>query len=266
MLGGGRGTVNRHFRGPPFSPYAWSVFHVKLSRFEGPLDLLLALVERRELDVTAIAVVDVVDQYLAYLRSDTRIDPDLLADFVALGARLIYLKSLALVPRPAPLVVQDAESQDAAEDLAAVLHEYRRFKAAAEAFRAREQAGLRSFPRLVPIPPQPPAPGLNGVTLERLLVIVQEALRRRPPDPPATVPQETVTVRDRLGALERLLSRDGRLSFTAFIAASRTRIEVVVGFMAVLELIKSGRAAAVQAEPFGDIELIAHPPVALAGD
>ena len=243
-----------------------AMLDVKVAAFDGPLDLLLTLVERRELDVTAVALVEVIEQYLAHLRAAPSIEPDALSDLITIGARLIYLKSVALLPRPAAPPVEDGGDDESAEDLEAMLREYRRYKAAAREFREREEQGLRSFPRLAPAPPVPPGPGLDNVTLDRLVVLVQEALRRRPPDPPAAVPREIVTVRERLAALECLLERDGRASFIAFIAAARTRIEVVVSFMAVLELIKSGRAAAEQLEPFGDITIISLTVAAPAAD
>lgn len=242
------------------------MLHLQLSGFEGPLDLLLALVERGELDVTAIALVQVTEHYLAQLRSGGACDAEDLAAFVVIGSRLVELKSLALLPRPVAPPPEEPDERQTAAELTMLLQEYRRFRAVAEGLRGREQEGLRSFPRLVPSPPQPPGPGLSDVTLDRLVAIVQEALRRRPPEPAGEVPAATVTVQERLAALEAMLARDGRVSFGAFIASSRSRIDVVVGFMAVLELIKSRRVAAVQPEAFGDILIVAQTAVAAGGD
>jgi segregation and condensation protein A len=236
------------------------VFTVTLPDFDGPLDLLLISIERQERDVTTIALADIIGQYLMFLRTVGAIDIDLLAEVIAITARLIELKSRALLPRPAPPPPFEDEGDPSAE-LAELLQEYRRFKQAAMEFREREQEGLRSFPRLAPPPALPPSLGLGNVTLDRLLTVVQAALSRRPPDPPEEIPRHTITVRERLAALEAELSATGRVSFNAFIASCFTRIEIVVGFMAVLELIKGGRAVAEQPEPFGDIIIVAQAPV-----
>lgn len=229
---------------------------IRLGEFEGTLDVLVALVERGEVDIAPLALADVARQCLDLLRGDPAPDPAPLADALAWSARLLYLKSAALLPAPpAPARPSPDEEADPVM-LAAMLDEYRRFKAVADALRAREAQGLRSFPRLAPPPPVAPPPGLSNVTLDRLVAIVQQALHRQPPDPPGQAPRETVTVRERLAALEAELRRDGRVSFSRFIAGSRGRIEVVVGFMAVLELIKRGLAAAIQPEPFGDIVIV----------
>ncbi|MBI2761004.1 MAG: segregation/condensation protein A [Chloroflexi bacterium] len=241
------------------------MFIVTLPDFDGPLDLLLISIERQERDVTTIALADIIGQYLMFLRTVGAIDIDLLAEVIAITARLIELKSRALLPRPAPPPPPEDEGDPPAE-LAELLQEYRRFKQAAMEFREREQEGLRSFPRLAPAPALPPSLGLGNVTLDRLLIVVQTALSRRPPDPPEEIPRHTVSVRERLAALEAELSEAGRVSFNAFIASCFTRIEIVVGFMAVLELIKGGRAAAEQPEPFGDIIIVTQTPVPASAD
>lgn len=234
---------------------------VRLPDFEGPLDLLLARVERREIDATTLALAGLIADYCTVLRAAGAIDIDLLASFIAIAARLMQLKAAALVPRPpAPAPIEEDEAAAAAR-LAAMLEEYGRFKAAAGLFREREQEGLRSYPRLAPAPLLPAGPpSVGNLTLERLVAAVQSALARRPPDRPEAVPRYTVTVRERLAALQAVLAAEGRVNFSAFIAACTSRTEIIVGFMAVLELIKGGRAGAEQPEPFGDILIIAHPP------
>ena len=102
-------------------------FQLRLPVFEGPLDLLLYLIEREELDITAVSLVQVTGQYLSHLRSGEQIDADALAEFIVIGARLIYLKSRALLPQPQA----DEEVEELGEDLVQRLREYRRFKEAA---------------------------------------------------------------------------------------------------------------------------------------
>ncbi len=224
---------------------------------------LLAAVERGDLDPTAVPLAPVASDLLAAARAAVGETTELAEAATAL-ARLLERKSAALVPRPT-VAPPPPGPDEPPLDLAALVEEYRQFKAAAEALRAREREGLRSFPRLAPPPVSLPSPGLADVTLERLLTVVQEALRRRPPEPPG-VPRYTLTVQERLAALEAELRVCGRLNFHRFIAACRSRMEVIVGFLAVLELIKRGRAVAEQPEPFGDIVIVAAARVPVAAD
>ena len=224
------------------------MFSLSVSAFEGPLDALLGLFERGELDPAGVPVATIVGQYARY-RAEGGGSASESAEFVALAARLMLVKSRALLPRPAPLPPPEEEPAD----LELVLAEYRRFKEAAGALREREETGLRSFPRLAPPPVLPPGTGLSHVTLQRLAAIVRDVLARQEEEPAADLVQrETVTIRQKVEQLEGLL-REGRVSFTAFISASRSRLEVVVGFMAVLELVRRGLAVAEQPAPFGDI-------------
>ena len=119
---------------------------VKTPVFEGSLDLLLHLIESEDLDITAVSLIQVTDQYLAALRAADQIDLRALADFVAVGAKLIYLKSRALLPRSASEREADEQEVEAiAVDLTAQLEEYRQYKQSASFLRELEEAGHRSF-------------------------------------------------------------------------------------------------------------------------
>ena len=236
--------------GPALPP-----FQLKLPVFEGPLDLLLYLIEREELDITAVSLVQVTDQYLSYLRSGDQIDPTALAEFIAIGARLLYLKSRALLPKPP---TEDEEEDEVGEDLVRRLQEYKRFKEVAAELRELEERGWRAYRRLAPPSGLPLPTGLDGVTLDRLLQIFREVLERQPKEEPmAVVERQPVTVEQKIHELTEALRRQRRLSFRAFISACRSRIEVVVTFLAVLELIKALRLRAEQDQLFGDIALVA---------
>lgn len=233
---------------------------VTLPIFQGPLDLLLHLIEREELDITEVSLVQVTDQYLLAVRAADVIEMAALAEFVWIGSKLLYLKSKALLPRPV-LVADDAtdegESEDVAEELTRMLEEYRRYKEVAEVFRERQQAGLRAYPRLAPVPDLPTPLGLDNVTLDRLVDLFREALERQEPETPvAIIERDPVTVQAKIGEIMAGLESRGRIGFRTIVATCRRRVEIVVSFLAVLELIKSGRVVATQPEPFGDIELV----------
>lgn len=231
-----------------------TTFEFQLPVFEGPLDLLLQLIDTKDLDITAVSLVEVTDQYLSYLRSADQIDATALAEFIAIGARLLFLKSRALLPLPATV---DEDEGDVGEELVQRLREYQRFKQAANALREIEEAGRTVYPRMAPTGDLPLPTGLDGVTLNRLASIFQEVLARQPDEEPeGVVERRTVTVEQKIAELTTSLRRQKRLSFRSFISACTSRVEVIVCFLAVLELIKAVQLSAEQGDIFGDITLV----------
>ncbi len=235
-----------------------TAFQLQLPVFEGPLDLLLYLIEREELDITAVSLAQVTDQYLSYLRSGEQVDAMALAEFIATGARLLLLKSRALLPQPSS---DDEDVEELGEDLVQRLREYRRFKEAAGMLQDIEAEGLRTYPREAPPPELPLPTGLDGVTLDLLAEIVREVLERQPDEEPeVVVERQEVTVEEKVAELTQALQRQPRVSFRSFVSACRSKMEVIVAFIAVLELIKGLRLEAAQDAPFGDISLVALAP------
>jgi len=232
-------------------------FALTLPAFQGPLDLLLHLIEASELDVTEVSLLEVTDQYLQHLRSREQVDIGALAEFIAIGARLLLLKSRALLPRDPDAAVEDDE--DAAADirgLVEALRDYRRFKQAAEFLRSRD-GGHGTYRREV-APPKVPLPtGLDSVTLSSLVDVIREVIARLPDEEPVDeVEREPVRLHDRMTRLADVLDRDGRTSFRRLIEGATSRTMVIVDFMAVLELIKQRYLEARQSDAFGDIELV----------
>ena len=235
-----------------------TAFQLQLPVFEGPLDLLLYLIEREELDITAVSLVQVTDQYLSHLRSGEQVDATALAEFIATGTRLLLLKSRALLPQPPS---DDEDVEELGEDLVQRLREYRRFKEAAGMLQDIEAEGLRTYPREAPPPELPLPTGLDGVTLDLLAEIVREVLERQPvEEPEVIVEREELTVEEMVAELTQALQRQSQVSFRSFISSCRSRLEVIVAFIAVLELIKALRLEAAQDAPFGDISLVALAP------
>jgi segregation and condensation protein A len=235
-------------------------FALRLDVFEGPLDLLLHLIEREEMDITAVSLVQVTDQYLAYIRTGDQIDARALAEFIAIGARLLLLKSRALLPRPHADLDGEEETGD---DLVRRLLEYRRFKEVASGLRSIEEEGRRAYPRQAPPTGIPLPTGLDGVTLDLLMKIFHEVLSRKPDNEPieqGEVERHEVTVEQKTAELAGRLQREPRVSFRSFISACQTRMEVIVSFFAVLELIKALKLEAKQDGSFGDIQLVALTP------
>jgi segregation and condensation protein A len=228
---------------------------ISLPVFEGPLELLLRLIERDDLDITAVSLVAVADQYLAAIRTEDGCDATALAEFIAIGARLVYLKSLALLPGRS-IESGEIEEDATGRELVDMLVEYRRFSVVADELQERQEAGLRHYPRMAPPPALPPGPGLDGVTVDLMRKIMLDVLKRAPRAPAGLIPRLRVSLVQRIAALRERLLRDGRFSFREVMAACQDRTEVIVSFLAVLELVKAGECEARQDAAWADIEVV----------
>jgi len=229
-------------------------YQVQLPMFEGPLDLLLHLIEREELDITKVALAQVTDQYLAYLAVLKDIDAEFLTDFLVVAAKLLYIKSQALLPRPPPSVI-DEEEEDVGDQLAHQLRIYKQFKMVAETLRHRETDGLRSFVRLAAPPKLEPRLSFGEVLLDDLVAAVRQALAVRPPDPAVSevVAPVIVTIGEQMTLIRDEIARRRQISFRGLLHRAASRVEIIVTFLAVLELIKQYVIEVRQDALFGDI-------------
>lgn len=246
--------------GVPGAAGAEGGFVLQLAAFQGPLDLLLHLLDERALDITAVSLLAVTEQYLSYLRDAEQLDLDALAEFIAVGARLLLLKSRALLPRDPDAAPPPADDEEDPATLVRALQEYRRFKQVAGHLHDLEGEHRTGYRRAAPPPELPLPPGLEGVTLASLVDLVRQVLTRVPAERPArAIPRARVRLGDRIRALVERLDREGRASFLALLGDAPTRVSVIVEFLAVLELIKVRYLAAEQSETFGDIDLVRMP-------
>jgi segregation and condensation protein A len=234
-----------------------SPYTVQLAIFEGPLDLLLQLIERDELDVTKIALAQVTEQFLAYLKIVESLQLADLSDFLLVAARLVLIKSEALLPRP---VERQPGEEDPGDELARQLIAYKRYKEIAGTLHEREAVGLRTYLRLAPPPKVEGKLDLAGLTPWHLLEAVRRALALLPDKPPLgmVVAPPKVTIRDQIRLIARALREaEGRIVFQRVLENARSRMEVVVTFLAVLEMIKRRKLEARQDSRFGEITLLA---------
>jgi segregation and condensation protein A len=233
------------------------VYTVSLPVFEGPLDLLLQLIERAELDIATVALAQVADQYLAHVRSMAAPDPRALADFVAMAARLLLIKSRALLPHPAaadPGTGADAESDG--ESLARQLREYQRFRQAAQLLRAWQDSGRCSFLRLAPADalPTPPPTRLDHGIADLIRALERRMQLQLPLEESAPLAlQPRLTVADVSQQIVDRLARQRWFSFEDLLAAAGSRQELVVTLWAVLELLKRRVIIVDQPALFGPI-------------
>ena len=220
-----------------------------LETFDGPLELLLLLIEQHRLPITQVSLAQVADQYLAQVHAQPVLDPDLLADFLVIGGKLLLLKSRALLLTDVP----DPEVEDVATDLADRLATYRVFRAAAEVLRELEQRGARMYPTLrEPLLSTAPAP-LAPIRPDDLLAAWRRFLAGPRPGQ-LELPEVTrASVDERRGRILDALRAEPRVSFRML--AGETVDQVVATFLAVLELFRRGMIAVDQPAQFGDLIL-----------
>jgi len=230
-------------------------YTIQLPVYEGPLDLLLELIERAELDITKVALASVTDQYIAYLHQAPELELSDLASFLVIAAKLLQIKSEALLPQ-AP--AREPDEEDLGEALARQLIAYKMYKEVAGHLGEREAAGLRTYLRLAPPPKIEPQLDLSGLTADDLYRAMVEVLASKPSGPSldSVVAAPKVRIRDQIRLIFEIMREAGRASFQRLLKRSKSRLEIVVSFLAVLELIKLRRITARQDELFGDIELL----------
>lgn len=243
---------------PSSTPDQKTQYRVQLPVFEGPLDLLLHLIEREELDIARVSLALVTDQYLAYLGALEEMQVEDLTDFVVVAARLLLIKSQALLPRP-PAPVPQAQ-EDAGDELLRQLLAYKRYKEAAEELWERHFQGKRSYVRVAPRPTlEPGIEHLEAVPLEALLAAARRALRTRPPASPVNgvIPTISVTIDAQISRIIQQLAHKAQVSFSTLLTMAYSRQEVIVTLIAVLELIKRERIQVEQERMFGEIVITA---------
>ena len=230
-------------------------YTIELPNFEGPLDLLLSLIEREALDITKISLARVTDQFLAYLEVLKQINPDELTDFLVIAAKLILIKSEVLLPRPPPSILEE-EEEDVGHELARQLQLYKQFKEIANHLRALEATGQRNFIRLTYIAPKiEPKLEPGAFTLEQLREAARSALTIKPPEPAVdeVVSRHIVTIGQQMAHIREKLQVADPISFQQLLSNQRDRIEVIVTLLALLELIKRRVIQVNQTGLFGDL-------------
>jgi len=233
--------------------YQTEGYLVAIPEYEGPLDLLLDLIERAELDITRLALAAVTDQYLAHLQGMQDRDPGEVSAFLVIAAKLVQIKSEALLPRPP--AHEESDEVDAAEALALQLIVYRRFKQIAAWLAEREDANLQTFLRLAPPTEVEGKVDLSGLDVNDLLKAVQHvyAAHIQKPLLSTVVSIPLVTIRNKILSILHELRGRGPVSFHAMLGRNRSRVEIVVTFLAMLELIKRHIVETSQPNLFADI-------------
>ncbi len=224
---------------------------LKLEKFEGPLDLLLQLIDEEKLNITEVALSDVTDQFIKYLDKLDGERSEQLADFLVVATKLVYLKSRTLLPYLYPEV-------DDGPNLADQLKLYRQYVEASKIIESKWNEGKISYGRIEPplklkefvLPANARASDLCN-SFEKLLA------RLKPINPlPRVSIDRGLSVKERIAALWKILQTQKKFNFQTILAQAENRTEIIVTFLAVLDLLKEAKAAARQANAFGDMEVV----------
>ena len=219
----------------------------RLKDFDGPLDLLLTLVGKAQIDIRDIFVSEITDQYLEIVRNAPDLNMDEASDFLVIAATLLEIKSRSMLPRP----VVHEEEENPEEELIRRLEEYRRFRETADRMKYFEEAARQVFTKLpeeYPLPPQEFE--LTGLSLDGLIQAFQRIWERKPvldtnPESnhyaPRNIRRDVHTVRECMLDLMHTIKRKRKIRFEEIFSDSPTREEVVTMFLAVLELLKLGQ-------------------------
>jgi len=228
-------------------------YTVTIPVYEGPLDLLLQLIEHAELDITAVALAQVTDQYLAYIHQ-MQVPAEEISAFLVVAAKLLQIKSEALLPRPP---VREAGEEDPGEALARQLRIYKRFKELSAWLEDRETHHLRTYLRVAPPPRVEGRLDLSDVTLADLMAaaesIFSEEAEKQSLGTVISAPR--ITIREKIAWIAERMGKDPHTSFSRLLGEKPTRLEIVVTFLALLELVKRYRVAAKQEGLFTDIQI-----------
>lgn len=223
--------------------------------FEGPLDLLLNLIEHAELDITSVSLGLVTDQYLERIRGlESAMDAEEISAFLVIAAKLIQIKSEALLPRPP---VREVGEEDPGEALALQLRLYKKFKEVAAWMKARQAQDLRTYLRIAAPPKVESRFEMGEVTLTDLIYAAQAILAREADKAElgTVIRAPKVTIREKVQHIIRFLNAEERTTFSKMIEGAGSRLEVAVTFLAMLELVKRHRLHVHQDGLFSDIEI-----------
>jgi segregation and condensation protein A len=221
--------------------------------YEGPLDLLLQLIEHAELDITSVSLALVTDQYLTYIHQ-MQVPAEEISAFLVVAAKLIQIKSEALLPRPP---VREAGEEDLGESLARQLRIYKRFKELSNWLDEREAHHLRTYLRVAPPPKVEGRLDLSDITLADLMAAAEEIFAEEAEKQSlgTVISAPRITIREKIAEIAERLGKNHSATFSGLLGQKPTRLEVVVTFLALLELVKRYRVSAQQERLFSDIQI-----------
>ncbi|MEK6714747.1 MAG: segregation/condensation protein A [Candidatus Omnitrophota bacterium] len=229
-------------------------YKIKLQVFEGPLDLLLYLIKKDQLNIYDIPMVEVTDQYMRYLELMELLDLDIAGEFLVIAATLLHIKSKMLLP-PDPNEQLEEEEEDPRLDLVEKLLEYKRFKEAAEHLRGREKMRQDVFTRRTNEQEERGEVYFEASLFE-LISAFSKALKDIPKDIFYEVIKDEFTVEEKIHQVLHLLFEQPMVKLSDLFNQAKSKLEIVATFLAILELIKIKEIRIVQTQIFGEIQII----------
>jgi segregation and condensation protein A len=233
-------------------------YTVRLETFEGPLDLLLHLIEKDEMDIQDISISTITAQYLTYLQTLRELDLEVTSDFLVMASTLLAIKARTLLPRPETSPGEGEEQgPDPREELVQRLLEYKQFKEAAQYLKEQQQVQGRVYTRpnsMELYQHQWPVQPLVGLDAQKLLQALKWVLNRAEVVEPPQVKAAEIRVQDMIAqVLRRLVLYPEGMPFDTIFSRQSSRGEIVVTFLAVLELLHMGQVQLMQRAPFAEI-------------
>src|SRR5258706_14880260 len=242
-------------------------YKVKFEVFEGPLDLLLYLIKKEEVDIYDVNLTQLATQFIEYIDVMRLLDLEIAGEFLVMASTLMYIKSRELLPLDKQVQTEgEDDGEDPRWELIRQLVEYKKFKDAAGQLQALEARQEDIFPRL-PVKPEfaPEVPGKPDVTLFDLLNAVSAILKRvTQKEDSRDVFEDKWTVSEKIEMVMKTLTERPRVRFSELFASAMSRTEVVVTFLALLELIRLKQLVVAQTEPFAEIDISRAEPAAVA--
>jgi len=224
---------------------------IKLGEFAGPLDLLLYLIRQEQVSIYDISIARITDEYLHYLRLMQEMDITVAGEFVVMAATLIEIKSRMLLPRAASIESAEEAAEDPRNELIRQLLEHQKYKAAAQMLWSRVTVEQATFHR-APIETDKQNPEISAGVFD-LLRVFQVILSRRKDEVLMEIERDELTMTDMLTRLRDMVRDGAEMHLTAFFERARSRRELVLAFLSVLELVRAAELTLIQTEVFGDI-------------
>jgi segregation and condensation protein A len=226
-------------------------YRVKLEIFEGPLDLLLYLIKKDEIEIADIPIAHITEQYMTYLALMEELDIAVAGDFLVMAATLIYIKSKMLLP-PDPLTAgQEDLNEDPRAELVERLLEYQKYKAAANMLYTRGQLEAASYTR-GPLDTDTHNPEVSATVFD-LLRVFREILKRAEAEAEMEIQRDEVTMAEKVAQIRAALDANDEINVRDLFMLSRSKRELIVTFLAFLELVKAAEISLVQQDLFGEI-------------
>ncbi len=230
-------------------------YEVKLEAFTGPLDLLLHLIRKHEIDIYDIPVSLITQQYIEYLQLMKELNLSFAGDFLVMAATLVQIKSRMLLPQEAEAISEEEEGEDPRSELVRRLVEYQQFKEVAGQLSDREKFWRDMFQRESAHVPQVKEVLMDDVSMFDLLEALQEVVIRTETQVVVDITPETLTVQDRINGIVERLEVHHELTFTELFDDASTRLDVIVTFLALLELVRMKLVRIFQGDLFGPIRI-----------